>query len=209
MPRNDQRAKWTRQTSAWPTAAQTVFPPQQLLNFRPGEEARSRGPGTDCSGPAAGKRREKTHKDKGELRDQSPTPRRARRPPTDSTPLPGADDELRVRRTHTQPALARQYVQGSARESRSDTGATRVPPPPRRHPRSSGSASVRGRRRRSQAAGPGPVSLSGGACGPPLPLLPRWPRAPLLRGESRWRRLWLCEEDGRGGGLGKATSKKS
>lgn len=77
-----------------------------------------------------------------------------------------------------------------------------------RHPRSSATASVRGLRR-SEAAGSGPVSLSGGACGPPLPLLPRWPRAPLLRGESRWRRLWLCEEDGRGGGVEKATSKRS
>lgn len=77
-----------------------------------------------------------------------------------------------------------------------------------RHPRSSATASVRGLRR-SEAAGSGPVSLSGGACGPPLPLLPRWPRAPLLRGESRWRRLWLCEEDGRGGGVVKATSKRS
>lgn len=77
-----------------------------------------------------------------------------------------------------------------------------------RHPRSSATATVRGLGL-SEAAGSGSVSLSGGACGPPLPLLPRWPRAPLWRGESRWRRLWLCEEDGRGGGVGKATSKKS
>ncbi|MEJ1269628.1 hypothetical protein NN561_000439 [Cricetulus griseus] len=89
-----------------------------------------------------------------------------------------------MRRTHTQPALARQYVQGSARESRSDTGAARVPPPPLRHPRSSGSASVRGLRRR-EAAGSGPVSLSGGACGPPLPLLPSWPRAPPFEGRVK------------------------
>lgn len=77
-----------------------------------------------------------------------------------------------------------------------------------RHPRSSAPASVQGLGR-SEAAGSRLVALSGGACGPPLPLLPRWPRAPLLRGEPRWRRLWLCEEDGRGGGVGKAASKKS
>nr|XP_025725251.1 uncharacterized protein LOC112822094 [Callorhinus ursinus] len=80
------------------------------------------------------------------------------------------------------------------------TSAARRPPP----------ASVRSLRR-SEAPDLAPVSLNGGANGPPLQLLPGWPRAPLLRGEPRWRRLWLCEEDGRGGGgggQGKGTSRR-
>lgn len=71
------------------------------------------------------------------------------------------------------------------------TSATRGPPP----------ASIRGLRR-CEAHSFVPVSLNGGASGPPLQPLPGWPRAPLLRGEPRWRRLWLGEEDGRGGGGG-------
>lgn len=156
------------------------------------------------------KRRVKAHKGKGELQDLSPhwLPQSLQQSPHPFPAASRADDDYSVRRTRTQPALARQYVQ----DARGSPG----PSPARlasrllrsRHPRSSATASVRGLRR-SEAAGSAPVPLSGGACGPPLPLLPRWPRAPLLRGESRWRRLWLCEEDGRGGGVGKAASKKS
>lgn len=107
-------------------------------------------------------------------------------------------------RTH-RPALIRRCVQGARapgrhrRDQRSASSAPCAPatsatprPPP---------ASIRGLRR-SEAPGRAPVSLNGGANGPPLQLLPGWPRAPLLRGEPRWRRLWLCEEDGRGGGSG-------
>lgn len=71
------------------------------------------------------------------------------------------------------------------------TSAARGPPP----------ASIRGLRR-CEAHSFVPVSLNGGASGPPLQPLAGWPRAPLLRGEPRWRRLWLGEEDGRGGGGG-------
>lgn len=186
------------------------FFPQKLIISNQGKRPEARAPGpTPMALPGSGGRKHTRRRMSYGIRVQNPDWFLGRQ----ATPHPfpahnRADDELRVRRTHTQPALSRHYVQGSARESRSDTGATRVPPPQLRHPRGSGSASARGLRR-SEAAGSGPVSLSGGACGPPLPPLPRWPRAPLLRGESRWRRLWLCEEDGRGGGVEKAASKKT
>lgn len=104
------------------------------------------------------------------------------------------------------PVLARRCVQGARgspgrhrRDQRSPSSAPCAPatlatprPPP---------ASVLGLRR-CKAPGLAPVSLNGGVSGPPLQRLPGWPRAPLLRGEPRWRRLWLREEDGRGGGSG-------
>lgn len=134
---------------------------------------------------------------------RSPDRRRAPRPcriPSGLMTNTGRD--ARTRRS----ALARRCVLGARgspgrhrRDQRSPssapralaTSATRRPPPAR----------VRGLRR-SEAPGLVPVSLNGGVSGPPLQLLPGWPRAPLLRGEPRWRRLWLREEDGRGGGSG-------
>ncbi|KAM6202675.1 cation channel sperm-associated auxiliary subunit beta [Rhynchocyon petersi] len=148
--------------------------------------------------PAGGPPRQ----DAGDAEPEKPSPEAG------PAPLPDGGAELMTstecdRRTH-RPALARRCVLGSARESQAVTGATALPPPPLRAlpPPRQARARLARRLRRSEAPGLASVSLNGGANGLPLRLLPGKPRADLLRREPRWRPLWLCEEDGRGGGSG-------
>lgn len=89
----------------------------------------ARAPGADCKGPPESvRRRLARERASSGIRVQPGS--RIRQQTPHAFPARGrGDDDYRVRRTHAQPALARQYAQGSARETRSVTGATRVPPP--------------------------------------------------------------------------------